>query len=140
MKVKGLWSVKMVKERPSRMSRKCLMPEKQAHNLWLKALHFTWDGDSFFEKKPRGHHPWLPGSCCCRTAPTCEAEASTCRAKCATGCGCCRHVVLVKADLASWKARVISGVQDSAELGGNPPRSQSVRGSNVQAAFGTKRL
>ena len=71
----GLWSVKMVKTRPSRMNRKCLMPEKQAHSSQSKVLHFTWEVDNFLEKKPKGHQFSLPGICCCRTAPTWDAEA-----------------------------------------------------------------
>ena len=53
----------MVKEWPSRMNRKCLMREKQAHSSLLKALYFTLEEDSFLEKKPKGDQFWLSGDC-----------------------------------------------------------------------------
>ena len=99
----GLWSVKMVKARSSRMNLKCLMSEQQAHNSLSKALHLICAGDSFLEKNLSGFHVLVPASCCCRTAPKWEAEASAWRARCADVSGCCNQVASARARFTSWK-------------------------------------
>jgi hypothetical protein len=75
--MKGLWSVKMGKQWPFSMYRKCLMLEWQAKCSLSKAENFCWAASSFFEQNPRGCQPFLPGSRYWRHAPTSVAEAST---------------------------------------------------------------
>jgi hypothetical protein len=57
---KGLWSVRMVKDCPSRMYLKWLIPSTQGYSSRSKADHLTWESFNFFEKKSRGCQADLP--------------------------------------------------------------------------------
>ena len=79
---KGLWSVQIVKGRPSSMCRKCLTERKTARSSLSKALYLISAGLNFLEKKANGE-PSEPAN----TAPTAVKEASVVSDKVSEGSG-----------------------------------------------------
>jgi hypothetical protein len=115
------------------------MPEYTANSSLSKAEYICWAGSNFLEKKPSGLHAVEPISCCCNTAPTWEAEASSARLNCTPTVGCARQVACRRASLAEEKAASQSGVHATLVLPLGPPRKESVRGRSVLAMDGRNR-
>jgi hypothetical protein len=65
--VRGRWSVRMRKGRPSRINRKCLTAAKTANNSRSKVEYFDSGEESFLLKKASGFHE--PAVSCCKTPP-----------------------------------------------------------------------
>ena len=79
-KVRGLWSVNTVKDRPSRKWRKCLIEENIASNSRSKAEYFLSDDVRVFEKNAIGFHSDEPLGLWASSAPMATSDASTVRA------------------------------------------------------------
>ena len=99
-----------------------------------KAEYLDWAEVSFWEKKARGRHE--PLKRCCKTAPTCEAEASTARETSAEVLGKTRGVAEITEALEAEKAAESVGVHT--RVLGEPIRA-SVRGRRTPAMPGRKR-
>ena len=84
-KVRGLWSVKIMKVLVSTMCLKCLIALEIAKSSLSKALYLGSADLIFLEKKPRGCHPSLVR--CCRAAPIAKSDASVKIANGASGSG-----------------------------------------------------
>ena len=106
-------------------------PGKNAVQLSVKGTVGQLGFSSLAEKNPSGRQAAVGFSLCCRTAPTCVAEASVAKDSSALSWGKARQTARSKATLMSEKAVHIEGNQTRLSPPFLPPFRMAVSGRKI---------